>query len=208
MRIGALMPASDKEPVVSLATMIQRTVAARNPAVLLEAAWSARDALAARFYLRQCTRVGAFTRLSGHPPHIHNLGTLMIGERVRLLSTILPIELVAMPGGTLVIGDRTCLNYGVSIAAHQSITIGRRCLIGPYVNIQDNDWHDVVDRSRKPPSRPVIIEDNVWLGTRAIVLPGVTVGHDAVIAAGAVVLTDIPPRSVAMGNPARVIRSF
>jgi maltose O-acetyltransferase len=146
--------------------------------------------------------------LSGYSPRVLNLGTLVIGERVHILSSLLPIELVSMPGATLVIGDRTTLNYGVSIAAHESIRIGQRCQMGPYVNIQDNDWHDVLDRSRKPPSKPVVIEDNVWLGTRAIVLPGVTIGHDSVVAAGAVVMTNIPPRSVAMGNPARVIRSF
>jgi maltose O-acetyltransferase len=52
------------------------------------------------------------------------------------------------------------------------------------------------------------MEDNVWLGNRVIVLPGVTIGHDAVVGAGAVVVKDIPPRSVAIGNPARVVKTF
>jgi acetyltransferase-like isoleucine patch superfamily enzyme len=54
----------------------------------------------------------------------------------------------------------------------------------------------------------VVIEDRVWLGARAIVLKGVRIGHDAVIGAGAVVTSDVPPRSVAVGVPARVVRQF
>ena len=183
-------------------------LASGDPRLLLWAAREAQQILAARFYLRGCTRVGAFTRLSGHPPHVSNKGTLVIGDRVRISASLLPIELATMPGATLLIGDRTFLNYGVSIVAHESISIGHRCLIGPYVNIQDNDWHDILDRSITPSSKPVIIEDNVWLGTRVIVLPGVTIGHDAVVGAGAVVSRSIPPRSIAVGNPARVLRTF
>jgi acetyltransferase-like isoleucine patch superfamily enzyme len=54
--------------------------------------------------------------------------------------------------------------------------------------------------------RPVAIEDRVWIGARAIILKGVTVGHDAVVAAGSVVTRDVPPRTVAAGVPARVVR--
>jgi maltose O-acetyltransferase len=53
-----------------------------------------------------------------------------------------------------------------------------------------------------------VLQDNVWLGNRVIVLPGVTIGHDAVVGAGAVVSRDIPPRSVAVGVPAQVIKTF
>lgn len=202
------MPADDGEGPRSLPATIRAVVANRDPELLLWALREAQQVLAARFYLRGCTRVGAFTRLSGHPPHVANKGTLVIGDRVRIRATLLPIELATMPGATLLIGERTYINYGVSIVAHESVSIGRRCLIGPYVNIQDNDWHDIVDRTRKPSSKPVTIEDNVWLGTRVIVLPGVTIGHDAVIGAGAVVSRSIPPRSIAVGNPAHVLRTF
>jgi maltose O-acetyltransferase len=132
----------------------------------------------------------------------------VIGERVRISSTTVPVELAAVDGGRIEIGDRTFLNYGVSISAHQLVRIGQRCLLGAYVMILDNNWHDIIDRTRTPPSQPVVLEDNVWLGNRVIVLPGVTIGHDAVVGAGAVVVKDIPPRSVAVGNPARVVKSF
>lgn len=166
-----------------------------------------REVLIARLYLRRCTRLGRYAQLIGRP-RIQNAGTLVIGDRVRIHSTIVPVEMATMPGGTLEIGERTFVNYGVSISAHQSVRIGCSCLLGTYVNIMDNDWHDILDRRRVPSSRPVVLEDNVWLGNRVIVLPGVTIGHDTVVGAGAVVTRDLPPRCVAVGNPARVVRRF
>jgi acetyltransferase-like isoleucine patch superfamily enzyme len=186
---------------------VRQILQAHDPALLLSAARLAGQVLRARFYLRRCTRVGGLTRLDGRP-RILNGGTIVIGERVRIHSTTVPVELAAVNGGCIEIGDQSFLNYGVSISAFELVRIGRRCLLGTYVNILDNDWHDVVDRSRTPPSQPVILEDNVWLGNRVIVLPGVTIGHDAVVGAGSVVVKDVPPRSVAVGNPARVIRTF
>lgn len=165
------------------------------------------DILAARFLLRRCTSVGARVRLVGRP-RIGNQGSIVIGERVLIHSTIVPIELATARGGRIEIGERTFVNYGVSISAHQLVRIGKRCLLGTYVMILDNDWHDLIDRSITPPSRPVILQDNVWLGNRVIVLPGVTIGHDSVVGAGSVVTKSIPPRSVAVGNPARVVRTF
>ncbi len=164
------------------------------------------EVLAARLYLRGCTRVDHPTRLKGRP-RIHNEGRIVIGKRVRIHSTVVPVELATVPGGTIEIGESTFLNYGVSISAHQLVRIGRGCLLGTYVNILDNDWHGIVDRNRTPPSRPVILEDNVWLGNHVIVLPGVTIGRDSVVGAGSVVTKDIPPRSVAVGNPARVVKT-
>jgi acetyltransferase-like isoleucine patch superfamily enzyme len=164
-------------------------------------------ALLARVYLRRCTRVGLFTRVYGRP-HIHNRGTLIVGERVLIWSTTATTELAVFPGGTLEIGDATTINYGTSIAATGLVRLGRGCRLGTHVMILDNDFHELEDRDAMPAPRPVILEDNVWLANRAIVLPGVTIGHDAVVGAGSVVMTSIPPRSVALGNPARVVKSF
>ena len=191
----------------SVSAILAQLAAVRDPGRLLSTVRLAGQVLAARVYLRRCTRVGALTRLAGRP-RVFNQGSILIGERVLIHSTTVPIELAAVSGGSIEIGDRSFLNYGVSISAFELVRIGQRCLLGTYVNILDNNWHDVVERWRTPPSRPVIIEDNVWLGNRVIVLPGVTIGHDAVVGAGAVVVKDIPPRSVAVGNPARVVKTF
>ena len=166
-----------------------------------------REALAARYYFRACTQVGRYVRVAGRP-FVRNGGTLIIGERTIIQSTTVRTELVAYPGGRLEIGPRTWIHYGCSIAAHELVRIGSDCHLGPYINIIDNAYHDIEDHSLTPPSRPVIIGDNVWIGTRVIVLPGVTIGDRAVIGAGAVVTKDVPPRSVAAGNPARILRTF
>lgn len=133
---------------------------------------------------------------------------MRLGERVIIQSTTVRSELVTYRGGQLEIGDRTWIGYGCSVSAHEHVRIGKNCHIGPYTNILDNNYHDVKDHNVMPPSRPVMIGDDVWIGTRVIILPGVTIGDGAVIGAGAVVTKSVPARSVAAGNPARVIRTL
>jgi maltose O-acetyltransferase len=162
--------------------------------------------LNARWRLRKCT-VGPFVQVLGNP-RIINMGELIFGEKVIIDSITARAELVANPGARLEIGERTYINYGTSIAAHELVKIGKYCRIGTYCNIADNDFHGIEDRMSVPPSEPVILEDNVWLGAKVIVLKGVTIGHDSVIGAGSVVTKNIPPRSIAVGMPARVIRTF
>ena len=74
----------------------------------------------------------------------------------------------------------------------------------------DNDFHRVEPERRleRPPSKPIIVEDNVWIGARVIVMAGVTVGEDSCVGAGSVVTSDVPPRTLAAGVPARVIREL
>ena len=172
--------------------------------------WSdARAVAAARWYLRHADVVGPRVRVRGRPV-VKNWGRMVIGDRTQLVSTIATLELVTMKGGTLEIGPRTLLNYGGSIAAHERVTIGERCLIGTHAIIIDNDFHRIEpERRLEPPeSRPITIEDNVWLGARVIVLGGVTIGADSCIGAGSVVIEDVPPRSLVVGVPARVIRKL
>jgi acetyltransferase-like isoleucine patch superfamily enzyme len=163
--------------------------------------------LNARWHLRHATKLPVTARLFGRA-RVSGNGEILIGDRALLMGTTVPLELVAHRGGRVQIGDQTFINYGVSISAHESVEIGSGCQIGQYCIIQDNDYHDIVEKWRTPPSAPVVIEDRVWLGARVIVLKGVRIGHDAVIGAGSVVTKDIPPRTIAAGTPARVIRHF
>jgi maltose O-acetyltransferase len=135
---------------------------------------------------------------------------MVIGSRVQLVSTVATLELVAMKGGTLEIGERTLVNYGGSIAAAESIRIGARCLIGTHVIVMDNDFHRIEPDRRLewPDSKPIVIEDNVWIGARVIVLGGVTIGEGSCIGAASLVVDDVPPMSLAAGVPAKVIRSI
>jgi len=165
--------------------------------------------LRARWYLREANSLGPRARVWGRPV-VHNWGVMHIGPRLRLVSTIATTELVVGSGGRLEIGESVFINYGCSISANAFVRIGDRCSIGTYVIIMDNDFHqtDPERREERPPSAPVVLEENVWLGARVIVLKGVTIGHDTTIGAGSVVTRDIPPRCVAAGVPARVIRKL
>jgi acetyltransferase-like isoleucine patch superfamily enzyme len=94
-------------------------------------------------------------------------------------------------------------NYGLDIICRNRVDIGQDCLIGPQVMIRDDDAHEVIG---SPRSAPIIIGDRVWVGARAIILKGVTIGDGAIVASGAVVTKDVPPRTVVAGTPAHVIR--
>lgn len=168
-----------------------------------------RAVLAARWYLRRATELGARVRIFGQPS-ISNQGRLIVGERVRLVSTIATLELSVGPGASLEIGPRTYINYGCSVGATELVRIGADCNIGTYAILMDNDFHRLEPerRNERPPSAPIVLEDNVWLGARVIVLRGVTIGSGSVIAAGSVVAKDVPPRTLAGGVPARVIREL
>lgn len=135
-------------------------------------------------------------------------GQLRIGASFQLLSTAATTEIAVAAGGRFLIGDRVYINYGCSFYAGDLIRIGDRCLFGTHVICMDNDFHyeEPELRFRHPPSRPIIVEDDVWVGARVTILKGVTIGRQSVIAAGSVVARDIPPGVVAAGVPARVMR--
>jgi acetyltransferase-like isoleucine patch superfamily enzyme len=163
--------------------------------------------LNARWQLRTCDHIGAWTRLTGRI-HVRNRGQIRLGARVLIYSRPVRIVLATFPDGLLEIGERTFVNYGVDICAVKLVRIGCDCLIGTHVSILDNDFHQVTARDHMPDSRPVLIGDGVWIGTRSLILPGVTIGPGAVVGAGSVVTSDIPERCLAVGNPARVIKKF
>jgi maltose O-acetyltransferase len=160
-----------------------------------------------RWQLRACTQVGRWSRVIGQIT-VDNHGTMIVGDRVRIYGHHARSIFTVLEHGRLVIGDRTFVNYGCDIAATGLVSIGADCMIGTHVSIIDNDFHEVGDRHRMPVSKPVVIGDNVWIGNRAIVLPGVTIGSGSVVGAGAVVVHDVPPGTVAVGNPARVVKSI
>jgi len=137
---------------------------------------------------------------------VDNRGRIAIGPRIRIRAVPWASELAASQGGVLEIGASTFINAGVSISACREVRIGSQCEIGPGVLIMDNDFHIAGDPTQHPPSKPVRIGNRVWIGARAIVLKGVTVGDAATIAAGSVVTADVPAGAVVAGVPARVIR--
>ena len=165
--------------------------------------------LNARWALRKADHLGDRVRLRGRPA-VTNRGRMVIGRRVQLVSTIATLELVTEPGGVLEIGEATLVNFGCSLVATELVRIGADCHIGPYTMILDNGFHRVEPERRleRPPSEPIIVEDNVWIGARSILMPGVTIGRDSCVGAGSVVTTDVEPRTLAAGVPARAIRGL
>ncbi|MFK4118961.1 sugar O-acetyltransferase [Streptomyces longwoodensis] len=113
-------------------------------------------------------------------------------------------------GSNIRIGARTFVNYNLTALDVADIVIGADCQIGPNVQLltPTHPLEPGPRRDKLEAARPITIGDNVWLGGGAIVLPGVTIGDNAVIGAGAVVTKDVPANVVAVGNPARPVRSL
>jgi acetyltransferase-like isoleucine patch superfamily enzyme len=132
--------------------------------------------------------------------------------------------LVFAQGGSIRLGEWCYVGEQTRIWSAAAISIGNRVLIGHGANIFDNLTHPIraaerhaqfrqIAKSGHPRDislgeRPVKIEDDAWIGAGAFVLRGVTVGTGAIVAAGAVVTKDIPPYSLAAGNPATVVREL
>jgi len=142
----------------------------------------------------------------GRSPILHTGGQLRLG-RVALRGSAAPVELGAEPGARLEIGDHVFINQGATVVAALDITIGPDCRIGDYAAIYDTDHHPV-DQETPVRRAPVRIGRNVWIGRAAIVLPGVTIGDHAVVAAGSVVTQDVAPRTLVGGNPAKPLREL
>ena len=93
--------------------------------------------------------------------------------------------------------------------AAESIVIGDACMIAHGAYISDADWHGIYDRAEPVgTTKPVIMEDNVWIGDSAIICKGVTIGKNSIIGAGAVVTKDVPANSIYAGNPAKLVKEL
>ena len=147
---------------------------------------------------------------------------LIIGKNVTLnsrnrgyhINMHSPVKLFAdRPGAKIVIGDNTRI-HGTCIHAYSSITVGSNCLIAANCQIIDGNGHDLsfddVDNriNTHGGSKAVTIEDSVWLGANTIVLSGVKIGRGSVISANSVVSKDIPPKTLAGGNPAVILKEY
>ena len=113
-------------------------------------------------------------------------------------------------GKNTFLGDHVFLSYMCTILDNNEVHIGHHVMIGPAVQIY-TAAHPLQAEARNQGwevAKPIVIEDNVWIGGSAILLPGVRIGRNAVVGAGAVVTRSVPANMVAAGNPARVIREI
>ena len=161
----------------------------------------------------RCATVGRGLYLIGGVPYISGQLAIHIGDHVTVhgKSSFEANRVYESP--VLRIGDHTYLGYELRVSVGREVTIGRCCYIADRVSIADQDGHPLdpdARRRREPVSpdriRPVVIEDDVWIGSRSIILKGVRIGRGAVVGAGSVVTSDVPPGTVACGNPALVVK--
>jgi len=151
----------------------------------------------------------------------HYFSALPVGFRAGSNCTFWRTSLAAEENALIEIGDHTYI-ANASLVCSEKISIGSHVLIAGGVTVADSDFHPIMpaariadtialspvgNRSRRPfvSTKPIVIEDDVWIGCNATILKGVRVGAGAIIAPGALVIEDVPPAAEVAGNPARII---
>ena len=180
--------------------------------------WPLKTAIISRLWKIKC---GAGVRFFGKTiVRAYDCGAIEIGRNVifnsrvstNLVGLIGPTILCANKGAMIRIGVESGFS-SVVINSKVLVTIGNNVKVGGNVRIFDHDFHPVEWQARRPPedkgktrARPVVIEDDVFIGTNAIILKGTHIGTRSVVAAGSVVFgLDVPPDSLVKGNPAVVV---
>lgn len=152
------------------------------------------------------------------PNLFHQRSTVIIGDNFTAqgdikwnpFGIIQPVALnVRTPGAKIIIGNDVGIS-GSSISASTAVTVGNRVLIGTGCIISDTDAHPIKAEDRMDPaktlSKPIIIDDDVFIGARSIILKGVKIGKGSVVGAGSVVTKDVPPFCIVAGNPAKIVK--
>lgn len=169
---------------------------------------------------RRAQQFGAFGQGSGilfptvalfGEPYIRIGANVIIGPYCSLSAGVMPTH-VPETDPVVTIGDRVLIGRGSGVVGHRSITIGDGVFTGHNVYITDanHGYEDVtltIGEQFAPP-KPVVVGAGSWLGHGSIVLPGSTIGEHVAVGAGSIVTGDLPSFSVAVGNPARVVRRY
>lgn len=133
-------------------------------------------------------------------------GNITIGKHGELLSHVI----LCTFHGEIVIGDNVFINHHTELLGkYGKITVGNDVLIGMHVLLITYNHgmdRETFMRKQRGIGKDIVIEDDVWIGSKVIILPGVTVGKGSVVGAGAVVTKDVAPYTIVAGNPAKVIR--
>jgi len=171
----------------------------------IELTWHAaavRQGVKARWSLRRAGRVGRRAMVLGWPTV--DATDLEIGDDAKIWSG--HRKTVISGWGRVRIGDRCFLNCGTVLIAVEQIVVGDDVAMANEVLLVDSNSHGLEGGAHV--QAPIRIGDGTWLGNRAMVLPGVTIGKRVLVAAGAVVTRDVPDDVLVAGNPARVVRAL
>jgi acetyltransferase-like isoleucine patch superfamily enzyme len=148
----------------------------------------------------------AAERAPGNHIWIQAGGVVSLGPRVWLRTECGENRITAAENARVEIGAR-CLINGAMLHANVGIRIGSDSMIGFGSRVLDSDFHDL-DVNTPERSAPVVIGERTWIASDVTILPGVTIGDDAVIGARSVVTRDVPSRTLAVGFPAKPVRSI
>ncbi|WP_165066861.1 acyltransferase [Paludisphaera rhizosphaerae] len=168
------------------------------------------------FFKASCRRCGRGVRTGVYIHWIQGPGQIIVGDGV-LVDGKCAFSFAARycESPTLEIGDLTEIGHGCRFTVGKRITIGRRCHLSSSVWMFDSSGHpsDAGRRAAGLPAddadvRPITLGNDVWIGSCAMIHPGVSLGDGCVVSAGSVVLTDVPPNTIVAGNPARQIVSL
>lgn len=135
---------------------------------------------------------------------------------LKKLLAVIPKDIYIEPpfrcdfGLNITVGERFYSNYNLTILDCNKVTIGDNCLIGPNVSIitVNHPQNRIQRNSNLEYAYPIKIGNDVWIGANAVINPGVTIGDNVIIGSGSVVTKDIAPNSIAVGNPAKIIRKL
>ncbi len=141
------------------------------------------------------------------PRHVRELLSQLTGKPVDVSVTVFP-PFSSDFGKNITLGKRVFINSGCKVQDQGGVVIGDDCLIGHNTVIATLNHELAPSRRADMHPAPVTIGANVWIGANVTVLPGVTIGDNAVVAAASVVTKDVPANTVALGSPARVVRSL
>jgi acetyltransferase-like isoleucine patch superfamily enzyme len=160
-----------------------------------------------------CTKYGRDLHTGVFIHWVMGKGDLILGDHVTVdgkCNFIFTSRFTERP--TLEIGDRTQINHQCSFLVSKRIAIGRHCMIASETVMLDSSGHPTDPAARLaylPPKpedvRPIEIADNVWIGMRCTILPGVKIGEGSIVSANSVVRTDVAPYTIVAGNPAKKV---
>jgi len=172
----------------------------------------ARRAVHVRFMLVQvvCALMPRFT-LSTARACLYRLTGMKIAKGVSFLHTVSITGSGPNPCRRLTIGEDTIISSNSLFNLEGTITIGRNVMVSQFVRIYTSRHEMGGSERRFDPAfsvLPVVIEDGAWIGTSAIILPGVTIGRGSVVSAGSVVRRDVPPNTLVSGVPAEIVREL
>lgn len=158
------------------------------------------------FFKFKVSNIGFLPRINGKC-FIKKYGQFIIGNNFSVTCKQFPVSISVFENAKLVIGNNVYINHGVDIGCTKQITIGNNVLIGGFTTIIDNNFH-YIDACTPNIGKEIIISDNVWIGKHCIILPGIKIGVNSVIASGSIVTHDIPDNVLAAGVPAKVKREL